>query len=60
MSSGTKKLQEPLSERELSTREKIILLESSKLHGEIFPPWKAAPDQAEFDLPPGISQYMYV
>ena len=40
----------PVPERDLSTREKIILLESSKLNGYIFPPW-IPPKASDFDLP---------
>lgn len=60
MSSGRKELQEPVSRRELSTREKIILLETSKLHGDIFPPWQTAPDPSEFDKTSGAGHYVYV
>ncbi|KFX85734.1 hypothetical protein V490_09442, partial [Pseudogymnoascus sp. VKM F-3557] len=38
----------PQSRRQLSTREEVILLEGSKLHGLIFPPWKSEPDEQEF------------
>lgn len=38
----------PCSRRNLSTREEVILLEGSKLHGLIFPPWVAEPDENEF------------
>lgn len=60
MSGKRKALKEPVSHRELTTREKIILLEGSKLHGWVFPPWKAAPEPAEFHLPVGEPRYMYV
>ena len=43
-------LREPISERELTTREKIILLEASKLHGSRFPPWTSPPISSDFDL----------
>lgn len=46
-------LQEPRSTRNLSTREQIILLESSKLHGFVFPPWRERPSNSEFVLRPG-------
>jgi calpain-7 len=38
----------PQSRRQLSTREEVILLEGSKLHGLIFPPWRSEPDEQEF------------
>ncbi len=41
-------LQEPQSTRILTTREKIILLESSKLHESVFPQWQAAPEASAF------------
>ncbi|KAF2399861.1 cysteine protease PalB [Trichodelitschia bisporula] len=41
----------PVSNRELSRAEQIILLRSSKLHGLQFPPWKEVPRPAEFELP---------
>ncbi|KAL8953280.1 MAG: hypothetical protein Q9222_000846 [Ikaeria aurantiellina] len=43
-------LREPVSTRALSTREKIILLEGSKLNGSRFPPWETAPKASDFDL----------
>lgn len=43
----------PVSSRPLSTREEVILLEGSKLHGLIFPPWKAEPSENFFDLTDG-------
>jgi hypothetical protein len=41
-------LKAPLSERAISRTEEIILLEGSKLHGFIFPPWKSDPDDSLF------------
>lgn len=41
-------LQEPISKRTLTTRESIILLQSSKLNGCTHPPWNSRPDWAEF------------
>jgi calpain-7 len=38
----------PISTRELSTREKIILLEGAKLNGFIFKAWEEAPSPDEF------------
>lgn len=43
----------PQSRRQLSTREEVILLEGSKLHGLIFPPWNSEPDGQEFAAPKG-------
>lgn len=43
-------LKEPVSKRKLSTREEIIVLESAKLNGFVFPPWNGAPDPQEFEL----------
>jgi hypothetical protein len=39
-------LKAPVSERSLSRSEEIILLESSKLHGFIFPPWASDPEDS--------------
>lgn len=41
-------LKVPSSERSISRTEEIILLEGSKLHGFIFPPWTADPDDSLF------------
>lgn len=41
------RIKEPLSKREMTTRERIILLESSKLNGNIYPPW-VAPNASDF------------
>ena len=42
-------LRAPSSDESLLTnKEKIILLKSSKLHGSVFPPWKADPTPEEF------------
>lgn len=51
------KLQEPRSTRNLSTREQIILLESSKVHGFVFPPWREGPSDSEFGLVPGEPRF---
>src|ERR1700712_4501828 len=42
-------LKAPMSERPISKTEEIILLQGSKLHGFIFPPWKTEPDDSLFD-----------
>ncbi|KAL8704682.1 MAG: hypothetical protein Q9201_002176 [Fulgogasparrea decipioides] len=57
---GEIKLKEPLSARALSTREQIILLEASKLHGCRFPPWKSSPDASEFNLSGDQLLFTYV
>ncbi|KUJ12683.1 cysteine proteinase [Mollisia scopiformis] len=36
------------SKRSISKREEVILLESSRLHGFIFPQWKSDPDESIF------------
>jgi calpain-7 len=43
-------LKAPVSQRALSKREEIILLEGSKLHGFIFPQWTSDPDDTLFAL----------
>lgn len=40
----------PTSKRMLTTREKIILLESSKLNGTVFKQWTTAPRNEDFEL----------
>ncbi|KAK2747515.1 cysteine protease [Myotisia sp. PD_48] len=48
--SPTPGAKEPVSTRNLSNREQIILLENSKLNGSVFPPWSAAPPPEEFGI----------
>ena len=50
-------LKVPRSERAISRREEILLLEGSKLHGFIFPPWTTDPADAVFDEMLDGSQY---
>ncbi|KAK3322281.1 hypothetical protein B0H66DRAFT_601746 [Apodospora peruviana] len=38
----------PESTRPLTTSEKAIILRSSRLHGNLFPPWSAAPEPSYF------------
>ena len=38
----------PSQSRELPTSEKTILLRSSRLHGNVFPPWEAEPTPETF------------
>ena len=42
-------LQYPVSKRKLTTREEIILLEGCNLNGFVFPPWKDAPEEKDFE-----------
>lgn len=51
---------EPPSSRQLTTREQIILLEGSKLHGTVFPQWKSPPEASVFELPEGQPKFVYV
>ncbi|OQU94004.1 Calpain large subunit, domain-containing protein isoform 1 [Cladophialophora immunda] len=46
-------LKPPISKRELTTREKIILLEGGRLNGFKFNPWTAPPSSEEFALRDG-------
>ncbi|KAM3070820.1 cysteine protease [Clarireedia jacksonii] len=53
----------PVSERRLSKHEELIILEGSRLHGFIFPPWTSEPDDSVFqpssvDAP--IYKYVYL
>lgn len=52
------KLSYPVSKRKLTTRENIILLESSKLNGTVFKPWTAPPSNKDFEL--GDDQGLFV
>lgn len=47
----------PVSKRALTTREKIILVEGTKLNGFKFPIWEHDPDPAEFELKDGEAQF---
>ncbi|TPX12124.1 uncharacterized protein E0L32_007239 [Thyridium curvatum] len=42
----------PRVTRELPTGEKAILLRSSRLHGNVFPPWEAEPETDQFATSP--------
>ncbi|OCL06721.1 cysteine proteinase [Glonium stellatum] len=53
-----RKLMEPASVRIFSKKEEIILLRASKLNGFTFPPWRAAPDSAEFTLADGAELFV--
>lgn len=54
-------LKAPVSQRAISRREEVILLEGSKLHGFIFPPWSSDPDDAIFEEEfNGSPYYKYV
>lgn len=55
-----RKLTEPISSRQLSTREQIIILEGSRLNGFVFPPWKCPPDPNEFEMKDGEDRFLYV
>lgn len=48
-SASTSPRGEPVSTRNISNREQIILLENSKLNGSVFPPWSALPEPEEFE-----------
>lgn len=48
------------SDRKLSTKEQIILHKNSTLNGCVYPPWKAAPDPAEFRRKENEELFMYV
>ena len=50
MAANVKTLKPPISDKSsLTTRENIILLQSAKLHGCIFPPWTGSPSAEEFE-----------
>lgn len=52
-------LKVPSSQRAITKREQVILLEGSKLHGFIFPPWTSDPPDSLFESPDG-ALYAYV
>lgn len=56
---GKKLTTTPRSIQVLSTKEKVILLESSRVNGFIFPPWDSKPEAVEFDLKEGERKYTY-
>ena len=45
---------------QLSTKEQVILLKSSRLNGLIFPPWTSSPGLDDFTLKQGEEKFMYV
>ncbi|KAI0841718.1 cysteine proteinase [Hypoxylon sp. FL0890] len=47
-----KRLKLPRQTREIPRSEQAILLRSSKLHGNIYPPWESDPDPKEFSGDP--------
>lgn len=47
-------LKAPVSERRLTRSEEMIVLEGSKLHGFIFPPWTSDPDDSVFNRGPDL------
>lgn len=58
--SAIKKLEEPVSLRQQSTAEKILLMKASQLNGFKFPPWQRPPADTEFNLGPGETPFQYV
>ena len=58
--SRIRRLKTPISTRQLSTAEKIIVLKGSYLNGYKFPPWQTDPSNDEFSLAKGQSQFVSV
>ena len=61
VSSDPKVSQKPwkhIARRALTTREKIILLEGSKLNGFTFPPWTGPPEEEEFQSSDGQERFV--
>ena len=50
-------LARPVCTRPLTTKEKIIILEGSKLNGFVFPPWKEDPKPEAFELLDGAGPF---
>jgi hypothetical protein len=59
-SKRVKRLVEPVSTRELSKAEKIILLRASRLNGFQFWPWEHTPNPKEFELGDEDEPFMQV
>jgi len=57
---SVRKLKPPISTRQLSTAEKIIVLKGSYLNGYKFPPWQTDPTKDEFNLAKGQTQFTSV
>ena len=57
---SNKNLKVPQSTRQPTTREKLILLEGSRLNGFKFPPWQAPPNPIEFEPNEVGEPFMYV
>jgi hypothetical protein len=53
-------LREPVSTRQLSKREQIILLKAGFLNGVKFPAWSCDPPPSEFELKHGEVLFLYV
>lgn len=51
-------MKQPKSTRKPTTKEKIIVLEGSKLNGAIFKPWDQAPTKADFELKDGDDLFL--
>ncbi len=50
----------PSQVSQLSTREQVILLRSSKVNGFTFPPWQPTADHIDFALSSGEERFRYV
>ncbi|KAF2429597.1 cysteine proteinase [Tothia fuscella] len=57
-STTVKRLIEPVSKREITRSEHILLLQGSKLNGFKFPPWKEPPNAQEFELGVGEAPFI--
>lgn len=55
-----KVLPEPRNSRELSRREKIVVLRAGFLNGAKFPEWEKPPSPSEFELKDGEELFLYV
>lgn len=56
--SRSKRLREPVSTRELSRSEQLLILRASKLNTCTFQPWKGSPDPGEFELRNGEMPFL--
>lgn len=53
-----KRLREPVSTRESSKAEQLLILRASKLNNCTFQPWKGPPDSGEFELRDGERPFL--
>jgi hypothetical protein len=53
-------LKEPVNSRQISTKEKIIVIKAGFLNGVKFPEWNGEPSSQDFELADGEDLFLYV